>query len=695
MENPLSINIQTDIDNILKVTNTNCPFPKLNLNYSNELKICLMTKIDYCLDIFNRFVKKVIEKLDNEQTTLEELQQTNFTFDNPNNQKRELFNMIFPEFIKLIVENYTNEKSIIKPNNHQAKVLNKIILFYEENTIGKLLWSCGLGKTLLSILICKKMNYSTVLVAVPSVFLQKQFINEILKIYPVRHNILCVGGDEINSTTKQSTIINFLNKKLSDTKFIISTYTSCNLLVKDNIVFDFKIGDESHHLTGLYDEETIGYLNFHKIKSTKTLFMTATEKVVETKTNKTIYSMNDEKVFGKLIDEKTVHWAIENKKITDYYLLLISNSEKEINEIIIKLGIHVDNRELFMSAFVSLKSIEKYSDLTHILICCNTTENSEIINSYIELILEKNILNIKKHDLYHNALHSNKVINLNLKDPNNEIEKFKSSKYGIISSVYIFGEGFDLPKLNGVMFSENMQSDIRIVQTALRPNRLEKSNPNKKSYIIIPYMEVENKIKDGIGFNKVRMIIRKLRNVDETIEQKMICSSIKKYEKNDLYEDGKNDDIDYNIKDDEINELNKIKLKLKHSKILNSLNPNLDEYNYVKLLNKQLKIQSKEEYVTYKIKLKHDNYIDKADEYFKSKAVWNNWYDFLGLDTTQFIKTKHEWKIFCHNKNINSLNDYDNACAKYKCLPKSPVDFYEKEEFTNIPLELGFSIKRR
>jgi predicted helicase len=584
-------------------------------------------------------------------------------------------------------------KKIIIPNEHQQQILNKINKFYEINNIGKILWSCGLGKTLLSILICKKLNYSKILIGVPSVYLQKQFINEILKVFPNKNNILCVGGNNFNSTTEQTEILKFLNDNKNGVKFIITTYTSCHLLLNEIIDFDFKIGDEAHHLVGLDNEEITGYKKFHNIKSKKTLFMTATEKTIETKTDKIIYSMNDELVFGKLIDEKTVHWAIENKKITDYRLLLITNTESEINNIINKLEIHIDNKELFMSAFVTLKSIEQYNNLTHILICCNTTDNSEIVNSYIKILLEKNIVKINKNDVYSNALHSNKKININLEDPNNEIEKFKKSKYGIISSVYIFGEGFDLPKLNGVVFSENMESDIRIVQTALRPNRLDLSNPEKISYIVIPHIETNNISKNGASVNKVRMIIRKLRNVDDTIEQKMILSSIKKYEK----KEDENDFEEVNsfkIKDDEIDELNKIKIKLKYSKILSSDNSEeLDEYNYIQILNKELKIQSKEEYSSDKIKSQHSNYIDNADEYFTKNGVWKSWYDFIGLDTNKFIKSKEEWKEFCIKLGINSLEKYKEESEKYDCLPKSPVDFYQ--EFTNIPLELGFHIKRR
>ena len=66
--------------------------------------------------------------------------------------------------------------------------------------------------------------------------------------------------------------------------------------------------------------------------------MTATEKTIETRTNKEIYSMEDETIFGKYIDVKSVHWAIENRKITDYNILVLKNTEDEVDEIV--SGLH-------------------------------------------------------------------------------------------------------------------------------------------------------------------------------------------------------------------------------------------------------------------------------------------------------------------------------------------------------------------
>ena len=54
------------------------------------------------------------------------------------------------------------------------------------------------------------------------------------------------------------------------------------------------------------------------------------------------------------------------------------------------------HKDLFLSAFMSLKSIEKYNGLTHILIYTNKIENSELVQNFIDVILTLNIINIDK-----------------------------------------------------------------------------------------------------------------------------------------------------------------------------------------------------------------------------------------------------------------------------------------------------------
>jgi predicted helicase len=674
--------------------------------HKNERNDFFQTEYFYCKDN-NEFHKTIIDVL--------EKRNINYKVHDIHNFDRKYYDNkpdIFESNLKpKPTQNINNE--IIIPREHQINVLLKIDDFYKNNNIGKLIHCCGLGKALLGILIVQKLNCKLVVIGVPNIYLQKQMKNEIMRIYNNHKNILYIGGEiennekyTIESTTKEDEINKFINKKSHGCKFLITTYDSCNKLLGNN--FDFKIGDEAHHLVGSEFEKTKD--SFHKIKSNKSLFMTATEKVIENnRTNKVIYSMDDKNIFGEIIDVKSINWAIENKKITDYNLVILKNTEDEINNIINSLKLDKNNeitssimyhKDLFLSAFMSLKSIEKYNDLTHILIYTNKTENSELVKKYIDIILELNIININKENYYNKALHSNSKDNLDdikLLDGSikeGEITKFKKASWGIISCVYIFGEGFDCPRLNGVIFGDNMESDIRIVQSALRSNRLDNNFPNKKAYIIIPYIDTTNFITENKSFDRCRKIIAKIRNVDEIIEQKINVVSLNKSSSKPS-DDPKEKTMNYYHIIENSDELNKIILKLRYSKALCSKYlEEEDEFNYVKELNKQLNIQDKEEYTNNKsIKDKHEMYIENPEEYFRLKGVWTNWYDFIGVDTKKFIQDKNNWINFCKNKNVKSLDDYKELCKLYDELPKNPVDLYK--DFTSIPIELDLYIKRR
>ena len=123
----------------------------------------------------------------------------------------------------------------LTPLSHQKEILDTIESFYENNDIGKLLWACGLGKALASILIVKKLNCKTVVIGLPSEYLQKQFKIEILKVFPNEENIRCIGGED----SAKDEIYSFYEKESNECKFFVTTYTSCHHLNKEDLNFDF------------------------------------------------------------------------------------------------------------------------------------------------------------------------------------------------------------------------------------------------------------------------------------------------------------------------------------------------------------------------------------------------------------------------------------------------------------------------
>lgn len=569
-----------------------------------------------------------------------------------------------------------SQKYVLK--DFQKEIDTKINEYYETHNIGSLILPCGTGKTVIGSFICKNMN--RIIIGVPSKILINQWKETIGNILP-KHKIFVIDSEYDVKDTEGDNVI------------IITTYHSCHKIKGS---FDMKIGDECHHLVG-ENKNKEGFKYFHEIESRKTLFLTATKKIVVQKDNgKDIYSMDDYSLFGKIIYENNLKWAIENGLITDYSLVCLKNNEETIQEIMRKCKIDGGNIELFLSAFISLKSLVEYEGLSHILIYANNTKNSEKIIEYIDIILENEMIDINKDDIYHKSIHSNSN-----HDITGEIDEFKSRIFGIISCVYIFGEGFDLPKLNGVVFAENMESVIRIIQSTTRCFRLNKDEPNKKAFVIIPYLDNDDWFDDNESFQKLRKIVYQIRNEDKNIEHKIKLIDINKekdYSIQNIFIKWKKlviknetfDEMDPFIDDEEDNCLNKLKLRLIKAKALKSRYDSEEHelYEYMKVRNKELNLKSKSEYNQ---PMEQSNYIEDPKRRFE--LWWTNWYDFLGYDTSNFIQTKEEWIIECKKNNIVSLDGYKRLCENDLRFPINPNEFYQ--HYTNFNNELCINSQRR
>jgi len=634
--------------------------------YENKINLKIKQK-----NIIKKFIKKIKKIYVKKYIDNWKLNNSNINILYTNIQKLYI-NKFVGNWIRNIrgyINNYT-------PLQHQYEVLRKIIEYYNNNDIGKIIWCCGLGKTLLSLFIIELMRFKTILYGVSSTNLQIQMADEILKLYPnSSEDILFVGGNDyenIKSTTDINIIKKFIRIRNSLFKplFIIGTYHSCNIL--KGIKFDCKIGDECHHLVGkMNDDNKKQFLMFHEIESLKTLFMTATEKIIENSTNQKTYSMDNLLQFGEIIDEKTPYWAIENGFITDYNVVLYENQNTEIDNIIEICNI-VKYIDIFKSCYMVLKAFCEYNDLNCILLYVNSKQNADIAKKYIDILIDNNIFNINKDEIYNKSLHSDSKVNIK-----EEVNKARGFKFSIISCVFMFGEGFNEPKLNGVCIADNMKSNIRITQYLLRPNRLDSDFPNKKAYYLISYNNDDLYNKN----NTLYSILYQLKNIDCNIIDK---NKIKFLNENKRSENGKSNDeiiINNNIRNKE--ELDKILLYLSEfgCEIVNYM----EEYNNIRDENNKLNIRNIKQYE--ESKYNREDYINNPEEHFKKKYVWTNWLDFFGCDISKYPPTINEWRELCKEKNISSLEDYNKFCELYEELPYYPEDLYIG--FKNLSYELN------
>jgi len=572
------------------------------------------------------------------------------------------------------------------PYEYQLFILKKMFEHYQKYDKGYIIEPCGIGKTFLAIWFAKENNYRNILIGVSSKFLQGQMEDEIKNVIP-EYILKFIGGDQ---PTNKIDIQEEMSKSRNIPMFVITTYDSCNKLVGLN--FDLKIGDECHHLASI-DKDTKSYLDFHKITSTKSLFMTATEKLIDTNSDKHVFSMDDEDTFGKCIDEKSVMWAIENKVITDYNVVVLKAKNDTLDEIIGELDIQLTdkNTELFVSAYMTLKSMEMYKDLTHVICYTNTTEHANQVEQFIDILLKKKIFpSLNINEFYNKALHSDSKVDLG-----NEVDIMKNTKYGIIPCVYIFGEGADFPKLNGVCFAENMVSNIRIIQCALRASRIEEGNILKKAYMLIPTVDHDDFYETGPSYNKIRTIIGKLANVDEKISERLMVNTLsKKKEKRGSNAFGRGDVLDF---ENSVFELRNLSIRLRKSKDLKSKlsekEEKEEEYETQQALFKENNVKTINEYKNFE----HKEKIPDIDYYFKKQGVWKGWYDLLSIDTSMYPASKDEWKRVCQEKNIKSMEDYQTYYEQPNCddLPIYPGYLYFKEDFSSVDRELEFSGSRR
>jgi predicted helicase len=410
---------------------------------------------------------------------------------------------------------------IYNPRDYQTNIINKSNEYFHNNSKGLLIIPCGVGKTLISLWITQKLNLHTILIGVPNKLLLRQW-KHITSIFFQNVPYLIVFGN-----IKIEQIIYFLqnnkNKCIVITTYA-STYKIYNATQKIMFNFDMKINDECHHLTTSnikLTHTTKKYIQMLNISSIKQLSLTATLKQLESMSNNDIVVSNDNvEYFGEIIDRKCLLWAINKNIVCDYVIqTIITNDEQQFSKFNI---IDENDRKLFFSAFTSLKSIfDNHSH--HILIYSNNKNNSSKIIKYIKILLNKKYFNIP------NLYFSNYDSEMTIKEQKEIIKKYDEAKFGIITCVFCLSEGYDNHNIDAVVFAENMNSNIRIVQSALRASRKNKNQPNKITKIILPIFNKNDWLENNINsdYQKVREIIYQMGLEDETITQKIKAYKIK------------------------------------------------------------------------------------------------------------------------------------------------------------------------
>lgn len=487
--------------------------------------------------------------------------------------------------------------------DHQKAALTnvKIGLYEQKLERGKLIMACGTGKTFTSLKIAEECagKGKRVLFLVPSLSLLSQTLTEWTQESTTPLHSYAVCSDTEIGKKKNHSVIDAVTtlahelqypattnaKKLAENvesnhddehmTVVFSTYHSINTVSdaqNDEGMgeFDLIICDEAHRTTGsTHDsEDDSNFVKIHDagfILGKKRLYMTATPRIFSddvknNATDFTLFSMDDEKLFGETLYTINFSEAVKRGLLVDYKVIVltvdsdtiikkIGSTITEDSEIVVddaarivgcwkalsKQGIHADVEEdtaPMQRALAFCQVIDQTAKARKHQV--SSTRIANIFQTVVEAYQKAEALegNEISHRLICEAQHVDGGMGADLKEqklnwlkatPEPQVDENGVERpiCRVLSNVRCLSEGVDVPALDAVLFLTPRSSQVDVVQSVGRVMRLA---PNKKrGYVILPVVippgvEPHKALDDNQTYKVVWQVLNALRSHDDRFD---------------------------------------------------------------------------------------------------------------------------------------------------------------------------------
>ncbi|MCY1662143.1 DEAD/DEAH box helicase [Chryseobacterium sp. SL1] len=473
--------------------------------------------------------------------------------------------------------------------DHQKKAMECTENHFKENNRGKLIMACGTGKTFTSLRIAENETNGKglILFLVPSIALLGQTLNEWSAQAMEKINPVCICSDPeitkkktkaedidtssvidlaLPASTNVPNIIQQFHKLKAHSNdgmtVVFSTYQSIKVISEaqaevgkifpEFAEFDLIICDEAHRTTGakLSSEDESAFTRVHDndfIKAKKRLYMTATPRLYDQETKSkaaqadaTLWSMDDEKVYGEEIYRIGFGEAVGKKLLTDYKVLILTLSENDVppsiqqmianGESEIKLGdmpkligcINALSKQVLGDEGL-IKSTDPLP-MKRAVAFCSSIENSKANTQALNAVSETYIDALPKENKKVTVSVSSKHIDGSMSATERDDllgwlkDEPEEDECRILTNVRCLSEGVDVPSLDAVMFLSARNSQVDVVQSVGRVMRL--SEGKQYGYIIIPVVvpssvSAEDALNDNERFKVVWTVLNALRAHDD------------------------------------------------------------------------------------------------------------------------------------------------------------------------------------
>jgi predicted helicase len=496
---------------------------------------------------------------------------------------------------------------VLKPKkelrDHQKAALSsvKIGLYEQKLERGKLIMACGTGKTFTSLKIAEACAGAgkRVLFLVPSLSLLSQTLTEWTQESTTPLHSYAVCSDTEIGKKKDATAIDAVTtlehelqypattnpEKLAENvehhhdadhmTVVFSTYHSIQTVsdAQNNEgmgEFDLIICDEAHRTTGsTHDSENDS--NFVKIHDAgfilgkKRLYMTATPRIFsdDVKNNAsdyTLFSMDNEKLFGETLYTINFSEAVKRGLLVDYKVIVltvdsdtiidkIGSTITENSEIVVddaarivgcwkalsKQGIHADVEEdtaPMQRALAFCQVIDQTAKARKHQVSSNRIASifQTVVEAYQKAEAKEG--NEISHRLFCQAQHVDGGMGADKKEqrlnwlkatpePQHDDDGAERPVCRVLSNVRCLSEGVDVPALDAVLFLTPRNSQVDVVQSVGRVMRLA---PNKTmGYVILPVVippnvDANKALDDNQTYKVVWQVLNALRSHDDRFD---------------------------------------------------------------------------------------------------------------------------------------------------------------------------------
>ncbi len=479
-----------------------------------------------------------------------------------------------------------DEVKLAKPKEirpHQKDALEAVRAGLTDADRGKLIMACGTGKTYTGLKIAEDMAGAgkMVLFLVPSLALMSQTVREwtIDTATPMRAFAVCsdvqvgkrrksdsdIAEIEVHdldypATTNPAKLAQKAARPAPDRMTVVfSTYQSIQVISDaqhkhDLPAFDLIICDEAHRTTGatLEGEDESNFVKIHNqdfIAGKKRLYMTATPRVfgdaVKSKASEAsavLCSMDDETLYGETLFARGFGWAVENKLLTDYKVLVLAVDEQMVSGSVqnrLKEGaeLKLDDATKIIGCYKALTKHGLKGELLtdpkpmyRALAFCKDIKTSTLVQNEFAAVIAEYLASDEGREAEGNAKPLECQLEhvdgtFNAKARNRRLDWLKE-EHGdhacrILTNARCLSEGVDVPALDAILFMHPRKSQIDVVQSV---GRVMRRAPGKNmGYVILPIgvpagVTPEEALNDNERYRVVWQILNALRSHDERFE---------------------------------------------------------------------------------------------------------------------------------------------------------------------------------